>query len=76
MSVVGAGQLGVDVADLSADVVQGIEDASGNAVQGWISSGYLQRSAAPVLKYRKTGTSARLGRRTSVACSLSSSTSR
>lgn len=59
VSVVGTGKLGVDVADLSADVVQGVEDASGNAVQGWISSGYLQRSAAPVLKYRKTGTSAR-----------------
>ena len=59
VSVVGTGKLGVDVADLSADVVQGVEDANGNAVQGWISSGYLQRSAAPVLKYRKTGTSAR-----------------
>lgn len=55
----GTAALGVDVADLSAGIVQGVNDANGNALQGWVAPGYLQRSAAPVLTYRKTGTAAR-----------------
>lgn len=55
----GTAALGVDVADLSAGIVQGVNDANGNALQGWVAPGYLQRSAAPVLTYRKTGTAVR-----------------
>ena len=55
----GTAALGVDVADLSAGVAQGLNDSNGNALQGWVTQGYLQRTAAPVLTYRKTGTAAR-----------------
>ena len=59
VEVGGTAALGVDVADLSAGVAQGLNDVSGNALQGWITQGYLQRTAAPVLTYRKTGAAAR-----------------
>lgn len=52
--------VGIDVADLSASVIQGLDDASGYPLQGWVTPSYNVRQPAPVCSYRVSGTSARI----------------